>query len=78
MTKTLAMLKMEKNFVAVIEKKYPRKPYEIYPLAELIERLKQEVKELEEAYKKGKYEAAKLECADCSNIIDFIFERIVS
>jgi len=27
--KTLAMMKMEKNFIAVIEKGYPRKPYEI-------------------------------------------------
>ena len=31
-TKTLAMLKMEKNFVAVIDKDYPRKPYEEYPI----------------------------------------------
>ena len=30
--KTLAMMKMEKNFVAVIDKKYPRKPYEEYPI----------------------------------------------
>ena len=29
---TLAMLKMEKNFVAHIEKNYPRKPYEEYPI----------------------------------------------
>lgn len=78
MTKTLAMLKMEKNFVAVIEKKYPRKPYEAYTLALLIECLKQEVNELEEAYIASKYEAAKLECADISNIVDYIFERIVS
>ncbi len=30
--KTLAMLKMEKNFVAVVDKNYPRKPYEEYPI----------------------------------------------
>ena len=30
--KTLAMLKMEKNFVAVIDKNYPRKPYDEYPI----------------------------------------------
>lgn len=78
MTKTLAMLKMEKNFVAVIEKKYPRKPYEAFKIAFLIERLEQETKELKAAYRAGKYEAAKIECADCSNIIDYIFERIVS
>ncbi len=29
---SLSMLKMEKNFIAVIEKKYQRKPYETYPL----------------------------------------------
>ena len=29
---TLSMLKMEKNFVAVIDKKYPRKPYLRYPV----------------------------------------------
>lgn len=78
MIKTLAMLKMEKNFVAVIEKKYPRKPYEAFNIAHLIERLKQETIELEQAYTAGKYEAAKLECADISNIVDYIFERIVS
>lgn len=71
------MLKMEKNFVAVIDKKYPRKPYEVFNIGQLIERLKQETKELEEAYIAGKYEKAKVECADCSNIIDYLFERIV-
>ncbi len=30
--KTLAMLKLEKNFVAVVDKNYPRKPYEEYPI----------------------------------------------
>ena len=29
---SLSMLKMEKNFIAHIEKKYPRKPYEEYPI----------------------------------------------
>lgn len=29
---SLSMLKMEKNFVAVIDKNYPRKPYEEYPI----------------------------------------------
>jgi len=29
---SLSMLKMEKNFVAVIDKGYPRKPYEEYPI----------------------------------------------
>lgn len=30
--KTLAMRKMEKNFIAVIEKEYPRYPYTVYDL----------------------------------------------
>ena len=29
---SLSMLKMEKNFIAHIEKNYPRKPYEEYPI----------------------------------------------
>ena len=32
---SLPMLKMEKNFVAYIDKKYPRKPYEEYPITDL-------------------------------------------
>ena len=72
--KTLAMLKMEKNFVAVLEKKYPRKPYEHYTLQFLIERLEQEVAELKKACNAWNTENAKGECADVSNIIDYIFE----
>lgn len=29
---SLSMLKMEKNFIAHLQKKYPRKPYEEYPV----------------------------------------------
>ena len=29
---SLSMMKMEKNFVAYLDKKYPRKPYEEYPI----------------------------------------------
>ena len=32
---SLSMMKMEKNFVAYLEKKYPRKPYEEYPIYDL-------------------------------------------
>ena len=31
---SLSMLKMEKNFVAYLDKKYPRKPYEEYPITD--------------------------------------------
>lgn len=76
--KTLAMIKMEKNFVAHIDKQYPRKPYEIFDLKKLMFRLFQEVGELREAIVYDKdFEKAKLECADVSNIIDYIFEKLM-
>jgi len=34
MALSLSMLKMEKNFIAVIEKNYPRQPYLEYPIYE--------------------------------------------
>jgi len=75
--KSLAMLKMEKNFVAHIEKKYPRYPYSQFHIAYLIQRLKEEVEELEAAWNDNyNIEAMKNECADISNIVDYIFERL--
>jgi NTP pyrophosphatase (non-canonical NTP hydrolase) len=82
--KTLAMMKMEKNFVSVIEKSYPRKPYEYYTLQQLRVRLLEEVNELNDALKEvescpestQECEEAKMECADVSNIIDYIFEKL--
>jgi NTP pyrophosphatase (non-canonical NTP hydrolase) len=74
--KTLAMIKMEKNFKAVIEKGYPRQPYDVYPLQFLLERLYVEAIELAQAIKNKDKENAKLECADVSNIIDYIFEAL--
>ena len=68
------MLKMEKNFVAHIEKHYPRKPYEKITLDYLRLRLLEEVNELNNSLKAKEFENAKLECADVSNIIDYIFE----
>jgi NTP pyrophosphatase (non-canonical NTP hydrolase) len=85
---TLAMMKMEKNFVAVIEKKYPRRPYEAFDMEFLRMRLIEEVNELNEALKFyienkrieamtfGSAQRAKLECADVSNLIDYIFEKL--
>lgn len=74
--KTLAMIKMEKNFIAHIEKKYPRQPYKVQSIKHLLERLDREVKELKEACAKKDIGAAKLECGDVSNIVDYIFERL--
>lgn len=76
MIKTLAMLKMEKNFVALLVKKYPRQPYRAYGTEDLMIRLREEVEELQKALDELYSEGAKKECADVSNIIDFIFERI--
>jgi len=75
MIKTLAMLKMEKNFVAVIDKKYPRQPYLKYSTKFLLDRLDDEVKELRQACQINTMQA-KDECADVSNIVDYIFERL--
>jgi len=94
--KTLAMMKMEKNFVAVIEKGYPRKPYETLDLHFLRNRLMDEVIELNDSLKKiltfqgtdmvginpifmetkEDLENALWECADVSNIVDYIFEKL--
>ena len=56
---SLSMMKMEKNFIAHIEKKYPRKPYEEFPIIDplnpdlsLIGFVKREYKELLEALEK--------------------------
>jgi len=73
---TLAMMKMEKNFTAVLEKNYPRYPYERYDVFFLLMRLREELQELERALKEQDFPNAKWECADISNIIDYIFERI--
>lgn len=76
--KTLAMIKMEKNFIAHIEKNYPRFPYIEFPLEYLRKRLLQEMNELNEALKNDDVENAKLECGDVSNIIDYVFEVLSS
>jgi len=75
--KTLAMMKMEKNFVAQ-EKGYPRKPYDTYSFSFLMKRLYQESTELAEAILEKDFENAKLECADVSNVVDYIFEKLVN
>jgi len=76
--KTLAMIKMEKNFVAVLEKGYPRKPYEEFSIIHLLKRLDDEVAELKNTIGKGDWVESEKECADISNIIDYIFEQLAS
>lgn len=75
--KSLAMIKMEKNFRAVIDKGKPRDPYEYFSTKQLLEKLDEEVSELKEAISSGIPYAAMLECGDISNVIDIIFEKLV-
>ena len=75
--KSLAMLKMEKNFIAHLEKKYPRKPYSKYSIWFLLKRIRQETNELDRAITGSDFENAMDECADISNCVDFIFERLM-
>ena len=69
------MIKMEKNFVAQ-EKGYPRKPYDFYDNGFLFIRLQEEVEELRRALATHDLKEAKKECADISNVIDYLFERL--
>jgi NTP pyrophosphatase (non-canonical NTP hydrolase) len=76
--KTLAMIKMEKNFVAVLEKGYARKPYENFNMDFFKKRLQEEVDELKDALKEGNQDHILSELADVSNIIDFMYELAIS
>ena len=69
------MLKMEKNFIAHIEKTYPRQPYREYSLPFLFTRLCQEATELKQAIATGDRELIREEIADCSNVLDYMFEK---
>lgn len=77
--KSLAMLKMEKNFIAHMEKGYPRQPYrdENQPIAFMIRRIQEELEELREAFRTAKFQTMKEECADISNIVDYLFEELL-
>jgi NTP pyrophosphatase (non-canonical NTP hydrolase) len=77
---SLAMLKMEKNFIAVIDKGYCRQPYSPeanQPLGFMIFRLKQELEELEEAFKRGDLINMREELADISNLCDYTDEELL-
>ena len=85
--KSLAMMKMEKNFIAHNEKGYPRQPYNIYSLADCFSFVEREMKELDLAV--GQYYASRgtpkfseeslvdilHEIADVSNCLDYLFEK---
>jgi len=84
---SLAMLKMEKNFIAHNEKGYPRQPYKQYSLADCFGFVKREVDELELAVRQyyqimpNKHFEDELlvsirnEIADVSNCLDYLFEK---
>ncbi len=72
---SLAMLKMEKNYISYCDKNYVRQPYLFYT-SFLIKRIDDELNELKEAFKRGDIINMKEECADISNIIDYLFEQL--
>lgn len=76
--RSLAMLKMEKNFIAYCEKDYPRQPYKELPPSYLIKRIEQELDELKEAYSEKDIKGMQEECADISNLTDYLFELLLS
>ena len=73
------MLKMEKNFLS-LDKGYPRKPYndKKQTLDFLMDRLEDELEELQEGINNNNLENIMEECADLSNIIDYIFEKVLN
>lgn len=75
--KTLNMLKMEKNFIA-LEKGYPRQPYTHWDLDNLIHHIQLEADELKEAYNRRDFINMNEEIADISNLCDYIHEIILN
>lgn len=76
--RSLAMLKMEKNFIAHIEKGYPRQPYKELSPSYLILRIEEELAELKAVLKSGDVLGVMEECADVSNLTDYLFELCAS
>ena len=85
------MLKMEKNFIAHVDKTYPRRPYSEYPIfssgnLNLFAFVLREMDELsdemysirEDGMGKEKLYAMMLEVADVSNTLDYLFEGLLS
>ncbi len=75
--KSMAMLKMEKNFIAVMEKGYERKPYDFKNPAFWIVKITQELDELTQAWVKKDYQNIREELADISNVCDYLYEIIL-
>jgi NTP pyrophosphatase (non-canonical NTP hydrolase) len=78
--RSLAMLKMEKNFIAFCEKSYPRQPYRDpkQTIAFSIDRIGEELKELIDAYDNLDTQTMMEECADISNLVDYLFEKLLA
>jgi NTP pyrophosphatase (non-canonical NTP hydrolase) len=74
--KTLAMIKMEKNFIAQ-EKGYSRQPYYVHSISECMDHLEKELNELKEGIQKKDLLNIKEEIADMSNLLDYLFEKTV-
>ena len=82
------MLKMEKNFIAVNEKGYSRKPYDDFGIIQLMDFVTREYNELNEEFKYYKdnhlsltYDTQNIiriqnEIADLSNCLDYLYENI--
>lgn len=76
--RSLAMLKMEKNFIAYCEKHYPRQPYKELPPSYLIQRIEEEIVELKQALNDNDVPNMMEECADISNLTDYLYELLAS
>ena len=70
---SLEYWKREKNFRAQ-DKGYVRDP-EGFPFWFLIKRLRQEVEELDQIIHNGLKNDVAMECADVSNILDYIYSK---
>lgn len=87
LVKSLAMRKMEKNFIAVNEKGYPRSPYAEYDIKFLLNRIFDEYAELENEFDKyiessSGYEEVRFinnmmwEIADVINVCEYLYEKL--
>ena len=83
---SLAMLKMEKNFIAHNEKGYSRQPYKDFKLYDCMMFVRREMKELNEAFDHhmfgGRTNVDRLivmrnEIADVSNCLDYLYEKVL-
>ena len=87
---SLAMIKLEKNFIAFLDKSYPRQPYLEYPMfsngpRNLFSKVLREMDELademysirEDGFTREKLYAIMQEVADVSNTLDYLFEGVL-